>query len=276
MAGNYNHGFGTGRIPFSLDRAGRPADNKDIGRIQTAPKGACPMKAKQGLYMDLARDILAREGRPLPALTQLPPDFYQRTAIEVARDLLGKYCLIQRRGFPQTVCRIVETEAYMGVADKAANTSGGRRTPRTEILYGPGGGVFIYLTYGMYHCLNIVCNRPEIPEAALIRAVEPVQGLDAMCLARFGCPAVEIVEKKGPKTLLGLTNGPGKLCQALGLTRKDSDINLFNSFFHIAEEKPAPDFQMVETTRIGVESAGEDALLPYRYYIAGNPFVSRL
>ena len=175
------------------------------------------MKAKQGLYMDLARDILAREVRPLPALTQLPPDFYQRTAIEVARDLLGKYCLIQRPGFPQTVCRIVETEAYMGVADKAANTSGGRRTPRTEILYGPGGGVFIYLTYG-----------------------------------------------------------PGKLCQALGLSRKDSDINLFNSFFHIAEEKPASDFQMVETTRIGVESAGEDALLPYRYYIAGNPFVSRL
>ncbi|MCI8361019.1 MAG: DNA-3-methyladenine glycosylase [Clostridiales bacterium] len=163
----------------------------------------------------------------------------------------------------------------MGKIDRAAHSSGGRRTARTEILYGPGGGVYIYLIYGMYACLNIVCNRPEIPEAALIRAVEPVRGLDGLCQARFGCTARELIEGKGSRAIVQLTNGPGKLCKALRLTKEDSRLDVFHSFFHMLEEKPPVSFQRVETTRIGVDYAGEDALLPYRYYIEGNPFVSK-
>lgn len=227
-------------------------------------------------FSALAADLLQREAVHLPTLTSLSRDFYQRTSIEVARELLGKYMVLDRPGFPQTVCRIVETEAYMGKTDRAAHSSGGRRTARTEILYGPGGGVYIYLIYGMYACLNIVCNRPEIPEAALIRAVEPVKGIDELCRARFGCSARELVEEKGARSVVQLTSGPGKLCRALRLTREDSGIDVFHSFFHLLEEKEPAPFRRVETTRIGVDYAGEDALLPYRYYIDGNPFVSKV
>lgn len=227
-------------------------------------------------FAALAAELLQREASPLPPLTPLTLDFYQRTSIEIAKELLGKYLVLDRPGFPQVVCRIVETEAYMGKIDKAAHSSGGRRTARTEILYGPGGGVYIYLIYGMYACLNIVCNRPEIPEAALIRAVEPVQGLDEMCRARFGCTAGTLIEEKGGRSIVQLTNGPGKLCRALRLTKEDSGIDVFHSFFHLLEEKSPAPFRRVETTRIGVDYAGEDALLPYRYYIGGNPFVSKV
>lgn len=228
---------------------------------------------KISYYDSLARRLL--EERSLPSLEELPSSFYRQNAIQVAKGLLGKYLLIRRPGFPPLAARIVETESYMGVTDRAAHSCNGRRTARTEILYGPGGGVYIYLIYGMYACLNLVCNQPEIPEAALIRAVEPVAGLDAMCAARFGCTPQELTAQKGARALCGISNGPGKLCRALSLTPKDSGTNVFHSFIRIGVENSPASFETVTTTRIGVDYAGEDALLPYRYYIKGNPFVSR-
>ena len=210
-----------------------------------------------------------------PIRSELPPDFYLEDAVTVAKGLLGKLLIVSRPGSPQLAGRIVETEAYMGKTDKAAHSCGGRRTARTEVLYGPGGGIYVYLIYGMYSCLNIVCNAPETPEAALIRAIEPVAGIEEMCRNRFGCTTGELVETKGRKALFTLTNGPGKLCRALGLTKEDSGQDVFNGVFHISVENPSAAYSIVETTRIGVDYAGADALLPYRYYIKGNPYVSK-
>ena len=207
----------------------------------------------------LAAGLLQREKTPLPQLTSLSRAFYQRTAIQVAQELLGKYLALDRPGFPQALCRIVETEAYMGKTDRAAHSSGGKRTARTEILYGPGGGVYIYLIYGMYACLNIVCNRPEIPQAALIRAVEPVRGIEGLCQARFGCTVRELIDGKGSRAIVQLANGPGKLCKALHLTKEDSGIDLFHSFFHILEEKSPVPFQG------GLRRRGRAAALPVLY-----------
>ena len=220
------------------------------------------MKAKQGLYMDLARDILAREVRPLPALTQLPPDFYQRTAIEVARDLLGKYCLIQRPGFPQTVCRIVETEAYMGVADKAANTSGGRRTPRTETLFAPPGTAYLYLIYGMYHCLNLVTEPEGEPCAVLIRGAQAVANGDIIAKNRFGCKmdAMTAYQKKN------FLNGPGKLCRGLLLTREQNGLDVTvpcGPLYVCAGDAPGHIFT---GERIGIDYAQEAVHFPWRFW----------
>lgn len=227
-------------------------------------------------YLRLVDQMLRSSAAPLPAMQELPMAFYQREATEVAKDLLGKILLLRRPGSPEMAARIVETEAYMGVTDRAAHSCNGRRTARTAVLYGPGGGVYIYLIYGMYACVNLVCNRPDIPQAALIRAVEPMTGLEEMCKARFGCTPLELIDKKGAKALAQLSNGPGKLCRALSLTPKESGLDVFSSYIHVGAESTPSAFEVVQTTRIGVDYAGEDALLPYRYYIKENPFVSKL
>lgn len=201
-------------------------------------------------------------------LKKLPKSFYRASAVNVAQALLSKYLVVERDGV--RLCgRIVETEAYMGKIDKAAHSSGGRRTARTEVMYGEGGGIYVYIIYGMYDCLNVVCNAADVPEAVLIRGIEPVFSIQQLCMNRFGKPCNEI------KDLRTLSNGPGKLCKAFGITRKDSGKSFLADEIYLAGGKNPPPFKMVSTTRIGVDYAEEDALLPYRYYIEGNGFVSK-
>lgn len=203
-------------------------------------------------------------------LHKLPRDFYNRDTLIVARELLGKHLVhivdgIAREG------RIVEVEAYIGPEDKGAHTYNGRRTPRNEVMYGPPGYAYVYLIYGMYNCVNAVTNEAERPEAVLIRALEPVQGIPLMAQARFGRS-----ESLTSREKISLTNGPGKLCQALGITRAHNGFDLCGDALFIKEPSDAAEeVDIVETTRVNIDYAEEAALYPWRFYIKDNPFISR-
>ncbi|MFT9849257.1 DNA-3-methyladenine glycosylase [Aneurinibacillus sp. REN35] len=203
-------------------------------------------------------------------LHKLPRDFYNRDTLIVARELLGKHLVhivdgIAREG------RIVEVEAYIGPEDKGAHTYNGRRTPRNEVMYGPPGYAYVYLIYGMYNCVNTVTNEAERPEAVLIRALEPVQGIPLMAQARFGRSQSLTSREK-----ISLTNGPGKLCQALGITRAHNGFDLCGDALFITEPSDAAEeVDIVETTRVNIDYAEEAALYPWRFYIKDNPFISR-
>ncbi len=195
----------------------------------------------------------------------LPETFYRRTdVVQIARELLGKVLVTKFEGMV-TSGTIVETEAYAGVLDKASHAYGGRRTNRTEIMYLPGGVSYVYLIYGIHHLFNVVTDEADIPQAVLIRGLEPVEGVEHM-LARRG-------KTKLDRTL---TAGPGALAAALGIHRMHTGISLQGPDTYI--EDPGiivPEADIVSTTRIGVGYAQEDALLPYRFYQAGNRWVSR-
>lgn len=203
-------------------------------------------------------------------MNKLPRDFYNRDTLNVARDLLGKYLVHKIDGVVREG-KIVEVEAYIGPEDKGAHTYNGRRTPRNEAMYGPPGFAYVYLIYGMYNCVNVVTNEAEKPEAVLIRALEPTCGVEQMSMARFGKS-----ELLTSRETISLTNGPGKLCQALGITRTHNGYDLCGETLYITESsKPGELFETVETTRINIDYAEEAALYPWRFYIKDNPFVSR-
>ncbi len=160
--------------------------------------------------------------------------------------------------------RIVEVEAYNGVIDKASHAFAGRRTARNEIMFSNGGVAYVYLCYGIHHLFNVVTNVKETPHAILIRALEPVKGIDKM-LQRVG--------KKKPDN--ALTRGPGNLSKALGLFTKHSGFSLRSKELFIADDGfVLGKKDIAASPRIGVEYAGKDALLPYRFFVKGNPFVS--
>ncbi|WCN37971.1 DNA-3-methyladenine glycosylase [Aneurinibacillus uraniidurans] len=201
---------------------------------------------------------------------KLDRDFYNRDAVTVARELLGKRVVHQESG----ICRagiIVETEAYMGVDDKGAHSYGGRRTPRNEVMYGPPGYSYVYIIYGMYNCLNAVVNEAGTPQGVLIRALEPMEGIDAMAEARFG--------RTGPLTrreMYNLTNGPGKLCVALGLTRAHNGLDLLGDELFITEPLvPLAPFEVNTGPRINIDYAEEAVHYPWRFTIKDNPYLSR-
>lgn len=160
---------------------------------------------------------------------------------------------------------ITETEAYAGAADKASHAFGNRRTARTEVMFAEGGVGYVYLCYGIHHLFNVVTNVAGIPHAVLIRAGEPLEGLDQMLLRR-----------KKPSLTPALTSGPGTLSAALGIHTRHSGVALNGDEISIHDmgTNIAPS-QIIATTRVGVAYAGADALLPYRFYIAGNRFVSK-
>jgi len=198
-------------------------------------------------------------------MKKLPVSFYQRSnVVQIAKELLGKILVTKWNGI-ETSGRIVEVEAYNGVVDKASHAAGGRRTNRNEVMYGEGGVSYVYLCYGIHHLFNVVTNRQETPHAILVRALEPVKGIDVM-LERTG-------KRKPDHTL---TKGPGNVSKALGISFKlHTGISLLSKELFIAED----DFKLnkkdiVATPRIGVDYADEDAKLPYRFFIKGNPFVS--
>jgi DNA-3-methyladenine glycosylase len=194
--------------------------------------------------------------REVSVLVPLGRQFYQRDTVSVARELLGKV-LVRRLREGVVAVRLTEVEAYLGIADAACHTFGGRRTPRTETMWGESGRLYVYFTYGMHHCANVVTRGPGDPEAVLLRGAVPVHGRDRMA-ARRG--------RDGPQLL----DGPARLCQALGLSREDdgSDLARRGAVFLADDGLTVPDGQVGRAPRVGVAYAGEAASWPLRFAIA--------
>lgn len=196
-------------------------------------------------------------------MKKLSTKFYQQKDVTViARQLLGKRLVTQLNGV-RTSGIIVETEAYAGVIDRASHAWNNRRTQRTEIMFGPGGTSYVYLCYGIHYLFNVVTNVANTPHAVLIRALEPVEGLEEMRL------------RYSPKTSATLTAGPGSLSKAMGINAALNGESLTGDKIWIESGAPIPDEQIVISTRVGVQYAGADARLPYRFSIKDNKWVSK-
>lgn len=180
----------------------------------------------------------------------LPKAFYDRDAECVARDLLGKL-LVRRVDHRRQIGRIVETEAYLGPHDLAAHSARGRTT-RTEVMFGPPGHAYVYLIYGMHHCLNVVTGPGDHASAVLLRALEPVSNIDTSA------------------------SGPGRLCRALDIDRRLNGHDLTTGELVLVEPADlAGHFEIEARPRVGVDYSGEWAHKPLRFCIAGNRFISR-
>ncbi len=187
----------------------------------------------------------------------------QSDTLKLAKELLGMLLITRFDGI-ETAGIIVETEAYLGETDRASHAFGGKRTARTETMYLPGGHAYVYLCYGIHHLFNIVTHRENIPHAILVRALEPVAGIETMLLRR-----------NKEKVDFSLTRGPGSLSQAMGIRKSHSGILLQQQSIIIAGgANPVKKIETEAGPRIGVDYAGEDALLPYRFSIKNNPWVS--
>lgn len=192
---------------------------------------------------------------------KLPRSFYQKSdVVQIAKDLLGKVLFTQLDGV-LTAGKIVETEAYCGRGDKACHAND-KRTPRTEVMYGEGGQAYVYLCYGIHHLFNVVTNVAGMADAVLIRALEPIEGLDAM-------------KERRKFTKAKLASGPGTLSQAMGIHTKMTGEDLLSDKIWIGSNAKPEKFKILSDTRIGVEYAEEDALKPWRFVIAGNKYVSK-
>lgn len=193
----------------------------------------------------------------------LPVAFYERPALVVARELLGKILRVSLPGMPVRTGRIVETEAYVSERDLACHASKGR-TPRTEPLFGPPAKSYVYLIYGMHHCFNVVCEPDGFAAAVLVRGLEPLEG--------FGEDNDAGVRMKSQKSF---TDGPGKLCKALGLTRAQDSLSLLAPPVELLDDGMRVSPRRIRRgPRVGVDYAGEWAAKPYRFWVDGNPHVS--
>jgi DNA-3-methyladenine glycosylase len=197
-------------------------------------------------------------------LKKLNPDFYARqNVVQIARELIGKILVTNIDGV-HTSARIVETEAYVALTDRASHSYNGKRTNRNEHMYGESGISYVYICYGMHCLFNVVTNGKEIPDAVLVRAAEPLEGIQAM-MARTGKNITDTT----------LTKGPGNMSRALGITKIHSGINLGGKeIFLAADDYTLAAESIGVSKRIGIDGAGEDAWLPYRFYIRGNKYVS--
>jgi len=182
-------------------------------------------------------------------MQKLPRSFYDRDTVTVARELLGKL-LVHRTADAERIGRIVEVEAYLGPHDLASHSSKGL-TERTKIMFGPPGHAYVYLIYGMHHCMNVVTEREGHGSAVLLRAIEAVQ---------------DITDR---------TNGPGLLARAMQIDRRLNGHDLLSDDFFIATDAPAAPIKIVKRPRIGVDYAKHWAKRHLRFYVKGNPFVSR-
>lgn len=196
-------------------------------------------------------------------LKKLPLSFYLREdVVKIAKELLGKV-LVSNWNHQYTSGRIVETEAYAGEIDKASHAARGQ-TPRTKVMYEEGGTAYVYLCYGIHQMFNIVTNNKGIPHAILIRAVEPLDGIDIM-LQRTG-------KKEADETL---TKGPGNVGKALGFHTTQCGYSLQSNELFLADDGYKLKKQkIIASPRIGVDYAGDHALLHYRFYVDGSKFVS--
>lgn len=194
----------------------------------------------------------------------LDRSFYDRPdVIKIAKELLGKIIVTWFDG-QFTAGRIVETEAYNGAVDKASHAYGNRRTARTEVMFGEPGTAYVYLCYGIHHLFNVVTNKAGTPHAVLVRGVEPVHGIDTM----LNRTRKQVLDNT-------LTRGPGNVSKALGIFTSHTGFDLISSDLRIVEDQfKVKRYAIGITTRIGVDYAGPDALLPYRFIVKDNPYVS--
>jgi DNA-3-methyladenine glycosylase len=191
--------------------------------------------------------------------------FFARDSLTLARALLGMV-LRHESSDGATVGRIVEVEAYRGPRDRAAHSYGGRRTRRNEVMYGPPGHAYVYFIYGVHHCVNVVAAEVGVPEAVLIRALEPLAGLDLM-RRRRGLGA-------GVRPYL-LCRGPGNVCRAMGIDGRQNGADLLTGTLRLERGMPVREARVARTARIGVAYAGSDAALPWRLCERDNLAVSR-
>ena len=202
-------------------------------------------------------------------MSKLGIDFYQQEDIlAISKELLGKVLCTNFNG-NLTTGIIVETEAYAGIMDKASHAYGGRRTQRTEVMYAEGGTAYVYLCYGIHHLFNVVTNVEGIPHAVLIRAINPIEGIDIM-----------LQRRKLSKPLPKLTAGPGILSRALGICTDHSGMSLMGNKIWIENNHPfnhlkgAEEYDVISSPRVGCQYAGKDANNPWRFRIKGNQWVS--
>ncbi len=194
-------------------------------------------------------------------MIRLDRSFYSQPTLQVAQALLGQR-LVRVVGGHRLSGLIVETEAYIGEDDRACHASRGR-TPRTEVMYGPPGHAYVYFIYGMHHCFNVVTEEEGFPAAVLIRALEPLEGLEWMRHHRPGRPDEQ------------LTNGPGKLCAALAIDRALNGVDLCTSQVFFIEEGQGVGREEIATgPRIGIKSDEVARNRPWRFYVKGNNYVS--
>ena len=197
-------------------------------------------------------------------MKKLPVQFYKRPdVLLVARELIGKIIVTNFNGLI-TCARIVETEAYAGLTDRASHAFAGKRTARNEHMYAAAGTAYVYICYGMHHLFNVVTNSKNIPDAVLIRAVEPVAGIDIM------------LKRTGKKKLdNSLTKGPGNTAKALGILKQHSGTYLLKDEIYIADDGFVIEENLTGiSSRIGIENTADAVQKPYRFYLKGNPFVS--
>ena len=199
-------------------------------------------------------------------MPKLTADFYEREdVLAISRELLGKVLCTNFDG-KLTSGIIVETEAYAGITDKASHAYRGRRTNRTETMYTIGGSAYVYLCYGIHHLFNVVTNVEGVPHAVLIRAVQPLDGIDIM------------LRRRNMKTISNrLTAGPGILSQAMDISVHSSGQSLLDKQMWIENREnnnPLKDFQIISSPRVGVQYAGKDASNPWRFQVEKSPWVS--
>lgn len=197
---------------------------------------------------------------------KLSRSFYQRPdVVEISRELLGKVLCTKFPGQPLTSGIITETEAYCGRNDEACHANNGLRTPRTEIMYRPGGAGYVYLCYGIHHLFNVVTNVRDRADAVLVRAIQPLDGIDT------------ILQRRNMASLSpAVSAGPGRLTQALGIKTDHTGIDLTGNTIWIEDRRH--DFaeqEIAASPRIGVEYAGEHAERPWRFYPQAHPWVSK-
>lgn len=195
-------------------------------------------------------------------MKKLDRSFYERGTLDIARELLGKY-IIHNTTDGRTSGKIVEVEAYIGSKDAASHAYNGKYTSRTKVMFGQGGHLYVYLIYGVYYCMNIVTNKENYPEAVLIRAIEPIDGLDIM------------KGRRGTDKLLNLCSGPGKLCIAMGISKVQNGMDLCGENLYLLSGETISPECIISTPRINIDYAKEARNYPWRFFIKGNPFVSK-
>lgn len=202
-------------------------------------------------------------------MKKLDRDFYLRDPLTIAKNLLGKQLVHETQDF-RVIGKIVETEAYVGPEDKACHAYGMRRTKRNEIMYHEGGFSYVYLIYGMYYCFNVVTEQKDRPSAVLVRAVEPVVGLEYMSKLRYGIELPTL----SPSQRSGMCNGPGKLCMSMGIGKPENGLDLCDNTLYIYDSH-SETFSIKSSPRINIDYAEEYKDKPWRFYIDGNKNVSK-